>query len=141
MSGDHVGDGLECLGVAIAARLGFGGVHQAVDALDASVGDAAIEPRENTVPVFVHGACDSLRGFEPRALGPANPLVKEQCAPVARRLRVDIQECQPHAPGARRLEVGRRGCVEHCALVGRQVRRILGLDGGRAQVAEGVCRA
>jgi hypothetical protein len=63
---------------------------------------------------------------------PADPLFKEQHTPAARWLRIDVLEDQLHAPRTCRFEVGRRECSEQCALLGCQVRRILGPDVARA---------
>jgi hypothetical protein len=62
LSGDQVDHGLEVADRAIAARLGLGGLHQAVDAFDQAVGDLAVEPAQDAVPMTL----DGVRGIDDR---------------------------------------------------------------------------
>src|SRR3954462_5460704 len=62
LSGDQVDHGLEVADRAVSARLGLGGLHQAVDALDQAVSDLAVEPAQDPVPMTL----DGVRGIDDR---------------------------------------------------------------------------
>src|SRR5277367_4799591 len=51
----QVDHGLEVAAGAIAARLGLGGLHQAVDAFDQAIGDLAVEPAQDALPMTLDG--------------------------------------------------------------------------------------
>ena len=86
-------------------RLGLGGLDEAVDALDQSVGDLAVEPGEDAVAVAHHGACRLLDGLEPLSDRPAVPAIEEQRAPVPVGLAIDLLEREADLIGAGGLEM------------------------------------
>ena len=62
LAGQQVDDGLEVSGRAVAACLCLGGLHQAVDALDQAIGDSAVEPPQDAMPMMFDGAAASIIG-------------------------------------------------------------------------------
>ena len=70
LSGNQIDHGLEVSDRAVAARLGLGGLHQAVDALDQAVGDLAVEPAQDAVPMTLDGAGGIDNRFETAMSGP-----------------------------------------------------------------------
>ena len=71
---DH---GLEVSDRAVAAGLGLCGLHQAVDALDQAVGDLAVEPAEDAVPVALDGVGCVDDRFEAAMGRPEIPFLEE----------------------------------------------------------------
>src|SRR5208283_2372270 len=63
--GEEVDDGFEVSDRAIASCLGLGGLDQTVDALDEAVGNLAVEPAQDAVPVTLDGVCRVDDGLEP----------------------------------------------------------------------------
>jgi hypothetical protein len=55
-AGEQIDHGLAVADRSVAARLGLGDLHQAVDALDQIAGDLADEPAQNSVSVVLDGA-------------------------------------------------------------------------------------
>ena len=64
-AGDEIGYGGEVAERAVAAGLGLGGLDEGVDALDEAVGNAAVEPGEDTVGVATERGGDGLHRLEP----------------------------------------------------------------------------
>src|SRR5438477_10832867 len=86
---------------AVAARLGLGGLHEAVDALDEAVGDLRCEPSEDAVAVAHDGARCVLHRLEAGSDGPAVPAIEDQLAPTGGWLLVDVLEGKSEPIGAR----------------------------------------
>ena len=105
---DH---GLEVSDRAVAAGLGLGGLHQAVDALDQAVGDLAVEPAQDAVPV----ALDGVRGiddrFEAAMGGPEIPFLEESGG-LGRGLLIELLEGQADLVGPCGLEMTRGEAFE-----------------------------
>src|SRR5271154_3804201 len=62
---EQVDYGLEVADRAVASGLRLGRLHQAVDALDQTVGDLAVEPAQDAVPVALDGVGRINDRFEP----------------------------------------------------------------------------
>src|SRR5208283_5837668 len=115
---------LEVADRAVAAGLRLGGLHQAVDALDQAVGDLAVEPAQDAVPVTLDGMCGIDDRLEPAMGGPEIPFLE-----VARRgfgggLVVEFLERQPDLVGPRGLQMTCGETVERRLLPVRQVGRV-----------------
>jgi hypothetical protein len=76
LSGDEVDHGLELSDRSIAPRLGLGGLHEAVDALDQAVGDPAVEPAQDAVPMTLDGVGGIDDRFEPTMGRPEVPFLE-----------------------------------------------------------------
>ena len=102
LSGDQIDHGLEVSCRAIAARLGLGGLHQAVDAFDQAVGDVAVEPAQDAVPMTL----DGVRGIDDRfeaAMGRPEIPFLEVTGGCLRWLLVEVLERQADLIGPCRL--------------------------------------
>src|SRR6201996_8566248 len=123
-SGEQVDDCLEIADGSISSRLCFGGLNQTVDALDETVGDPAVEPAQDAVPV----ALDGVGGLDDRRQaamrGPEVPTLEECLAVLGCGLLIEFLERQPDLVGASGLEITQRQAVQYGALPIGQVRWI-----------------
>src|SRR5438477_11304980 len=110
---------------AVAARLGLGGLHEAVDALDEAISDLRCEPSEDAVAVTHDRARCVLHRLETRADGPAVPAIEDELAPTGGRLVVDILEGKPEPVGARGFEMHAGERSEARALLGGEMPFVL----------------
>src|SRR5208337_3534324 len=62
LAGEQINHCLEISRRPVAARFGLGGLDQAVDALDQPVGDLAVEPAQDAVPVALTVRAASIIG-------------------------------------------------------------------------------
>src|SRR5271157_1312870 len=111
---------LEVADRAVAAGLRLGGLHQAVDALDQAVGDLAVEPAQDAVPVALDGVRRVDDRFEPTVGRPEIPFL-EVAGSLGRRLVIEFLKGEPYLIRARGLEMTRRESLESTALPLRQV--------------------
>src|SRR5271166_3799377 len=79
--GDEVDDGLEVSDRAIASCLGLGGLDQTVDSLDEDIGNLAVVPAQDAVPVTHDGVCRVDDGLEPAVGGPEIPFLETRPPP------------------------------------------------------------
>ena len=112
LAGEQIDHGLEVSRGAVAAGFGLGRLDQAVDALDQPVGDLAVEPTQDAVPVALDGACGLDHRFEPAVGGPEVPLLQESGGRLGGGLLIEVLEGQPDLIGARRLQMMGREVVE-----------------------------
>src|SRR5271157_4702454 len=114
--GEEVDDGFEVSDRAIASCLGLGGLDQTVDALDEAVGNLAVEPAQDAVPVTLDGVCRVYDGLEPAVGGPEIPFLEIAGRCLGGGLIVEFLECEADPVGTPGLEMARRQSVERGAL-------------------------
>src|SRR5271165_5633946 len=134
--GEEVDDGFEVSDRAIASCLGLGGLDQTVDALDEAVGNLAVEPAQDAVPVTLDGVCRVYDGLEPAVGGPEIPFLEIAGRCLGGGLIVEFLECEADPVGTPGLEMARRQSVERGPLQLRQIGRVAQPDvAGAAQQA------
>src|SRR4249919_1348157 len=69
----EIGGDPEVVKVTEAAGNTLSHLEQAVDGFDGGVGEACFEVGQNAVKVIFQGSGEFAEGFEPRAVGPAQP--------------------------------------------------------------------
>src|SRR3954447_731327 len=107
LPGDQIDHGLKVSFRTVAARLGLGGLHQAVDAFDQAVGDLAVEPAQDAVPMTLDGVRGIDARFEPAMGGPEIPFL-EVTGGLGRWLLVEVLERQTDLISPCRLEMACR---------------------------------
>jgi hypothetical protein len=74
---DQVDHCLEFLSSTISSCLGLGGLYQSVDALARSIGDLAVEPAQDAIPVTFDGARSIDDRIKFAVSGPEIPFLQE----------------------------------------------------------------
>jgi hypothetical protein len=74
----------------VRACLCLGGLHQAVDALDQAIGDSAVEPPQDAMPMMFDGAGGIDHRRQPAVGGPEVPFLQEARAGFGRGLVVEV---------------------------------------------------
>src|SRR6185295_9923968 len=110
---------------SVSARLGLGGLHEAVDALDEAVGDFRSEPSEDAVAMPYDGARCILHRLEAGPDGPAVPAIEDELSPTEGRLLVDVLEGKSEPIGTRRLEMHPGEHIEAGTLLGGEMPFVL----------------
>ena len=76
-TGEQVDHGFEIADRSIAASLRLGGLDEAVDALNQAIGDPAVEPAQDAIPVAFDGTCGIDDRRQPTMGCPEVPLLEE----------------------------------------------------------------
>jgi hypothetical protein len=113
----QVDHGLEVAAGAIAARLGLGGFHQAVDAFDQAIGDLAVEPAQDALPMTLDGTGSIDDRRQPAVSGPEVPGLEVAGARRSGGLLIKFLKGEPDLIGPPRLEMA-RGQAFQCRAVG-----------------------
>src|SRR5271166_5642463 len=119
--GEEVDDGFEVSDRAIASCLGLGGLDQTVDSLDEAVGNLAVVPAQDAVPVTLDGVCRVDDGLQPAVGSPEIPFLEMVGRCLGGGLIVELLECEADPVGAPSLEMARRQSVKPGPLRLRQI--------------------